>query len=200
MVAARALREAAPTETVPHPLLVQSDARALELPEAAGGAAVDAILTSPPYAGVYDYLSHAREERAGLGARGEAPLMGLVGTPEGRSWPEPWRSTVEMGSRKSLRRAARKVGPGEFAREWAADQRAWLAAARAALRPGGCAAVLIGDGEGGIDALASTEEAAQAAGLRLLASATIAPSSEAGGRQKARPGRRRPEHALLFEG
>ena len=30
----------------------------------------DAVLTSPPYAGVYDYLSYARGERARLGARG----------------------------------------------------------------------------------------------------------------------------------
>ena len=53
--------------------LVLSDARQLTLPRR-----VSAIVTSPPYPGVYDYLSLAREERA---LRGEAPVMGLPRPP-----------------------------------------------------------------------------------------------------------------------
>lgn len=43
-------------------LLLHSDARRLELPSGS----VDALLTSPPYPGVYDYLSVAREARVRL--------------------------------------------------------------------------------------------------------------------------------------
>ena len=61
-------------------------------------------------AGVYDYLSHARATRAQLGAQGDAPLMGLRGTPSGRGWPESWRSEAEMGARKAMRKT-REVRP-----------------------------------------------------------------------------------------
>lgn len=85
--------------------LVLSDARELDL-TASGLPLADAVLCSPPYAGVYDYLSHARESRARLGARGESVLMGLRGTPDGRDWPQAWRSSNEMGARKAMYRPA----------------------------------------------------------------------------------------------
>ena len=208
-----------------HATLLLSDARELEL-SAHGLPLADALITSPPYAGVYDYLSHARQARARLGAQGASPLMGLRGTPDGRDWPAAWRSTREMGARKAMKKAA-----AGFRDVWNADQEAWLRAARSNLRSGGRAAVMIGDGETGLDALCaharppnarppeplrrpaaltlagsilmcaprrvSTSEAAEAAGLIVLASATIASTTEE--RTSRTRGRRRPEHALLLE-
>ena len=77
-----------------------------------------------------------------------------------------------------------------------ADQRAWLSAARANLRAGGRAALLVGDGESDINALDSTAQAAEDVGLKLLASATIESTAPRGQRKK---GKRRPEHILLIE-
>ena len=147
--------------------------------------------TSPPYAGVYDYLSHARESRAKLGAEGPAPLMGLQGTPAGRDWPMDWRSSNEMGARKAMKKF--RV-PGAYKEAWDADQRAWLAAAKANLRSGGRAALLVGDGENRIDALESMAAAAEEVGLRLLASATI--TSTARLDAQARPATSRAHPAL----
>ena len=172
--------------------LLTCDARQLSL-SSAGLPRADAILTSPPYAGVYDYLSHARESRAKLGAEGPAPLMGLQGTPAGRDWPMDWRSSNEMGARKAMKKF--RV-PGAYKEAWDADQRAWLAAAKANLRSGGRAALLVGDGENRIDALESTAAAAEEVGLRLLASATITSTASPGTRKR---GQRRPEHILLLE-
>lgn len=193
--AVAALRAATPDHAAgslrPRPRLLLSDARELSL-SAQGLPLADGLLTSPPYAGVYDYLSHAREARAKLGAQGPAPLMGLQGTPDGRDWPTAWRSTNEMGARKAMRRKALS-----FFEQWEADQRAWLAAARANLRAGGRLALLVGDGEGNLDALDSTVAAAEHVGLQLLASATIASTQlERSARKK---GKRRPEHAILLE-
>ena len=67
---------------------------------------------------------------------------------------------------------------------------------KANLRVGGRAALLVGDGEAEIDALESTASAAEAVGLRLIASATIASTAKRNERKK---GRRRPEHVLLLE-
>ena len=200
--ALRALRQAAPPELVASPALLCADARTVQLPPSTPR--VDAILTSPPYAGVYNYMSLARETRARLAPHGKAPLMGLVGTPEGWSdpWPEVWRSAREIGARKQLRRLRRERS---FYAAYEADQRAWLSAAAAVLRPGGRAAILIGDGEPegeevergarARDALEPLATAADTAGLRFLASATISAASTG----KSLPGKRRPEHLLLVE-
>ena len=118
--------------------------------------------------------------------------MGLQGTPDGRSWPEAWRSTVEMGARKAMRRKA-----VDFRAQWERDQRAWLTCARANLRAGGRAALLVGDGDLNIDALESTSSAAEDVGMRVLASATIASNVEQ--RIERQKGTRRPEHAILLE-
>ena len=190
--AARALRTHAPP--LPAARLVLSDARSLSLQDA-GLPLADAVLTSPPYAGVYDYLSHAREARARLGARGDASLMGLRGTPAGRDWPQAWRSHNEMGARKAMRKTRRGT-TDSFVDTWEKDQRAWLAALRRNVRSGGRAALLIGDGEGSIDALVSTTAAAEEVGLTFLASATIVSTAE---RHMRRKGKRRPEHAILLE-
>lgn len=193
-LALRAFRDVTPDASAASPpRLLLSDARQLSL-SARGLPLADGLITSPPYAGVYDYLSHARESRARLGAQGPAPLMGLQGTPDGRTWPKGWRSTNEMGARKQMRK---QTFHGEFRTAWEADQRAWLTQARDNLRAGGRAALLIGDGEGGLDALASTSAAAEDVGLIVLASATIVSTVES--QAKRQKGKRRPEHAVLLE-
>ena len=172
--------------------LILKDARQLSL-TSFGLPLADGIVTSPPYAGVYDYLSHARESRAKLGAEGPASLMGLQGTPAGRDWPDDWRSTHEMGARKAMKKFR---APGAFKAAWDADQRAWLTAAKGNLRAGGRAALLVGDGENDMNALESTAQAAEDVGLKLLASATIESTAQRGQRKR---GQRRPEHILLIE-
>ncbi|KAL1525365.1 hypothetical protein AB1Y20_020232 [Prymnesium parvum] len=185
--------------SLPPVLLVHADARTLRLDEQQGGKAVrlvDGIVTSPPYPGVYDYLSFAREERARLTGLSrdevdDVPLMGLT-VPLGRAWPEEWSSSLEMGARKTLRKSRVR---GEFARTWAADQRAWMSRAREHLHPGGRAAILIGDGDA-LDAHASTVEAATDVGFGFVASATIMSGRERHARHR---GTRRTEHAILLE-
>lgn len=54
----QALQETIPVST-PRPQLQRCDARKTDLPSK-----VDAVLTSPPYPAVYDYLSTARSIRA----------------------------------------------------------------------------------------------------------------------------------------
>ena len=166
---------------------VSSDARQLTLPRRAS-----AIVTSPPYPGVYDYLSLAREGRA---MHGRAPVMGLRRLPdevpgERVRWPEDWRSDREIGARKARRRR-----PQAFASAWDADQRAWMTAALGCLVSGGRAALLIGDGDG-LDNLAATSRTAAEVGFELLATATISSDVE---RTERKKGQRRTEHALLLE-
>lgn len=64
------------------------------------------------------------------------------------------------------------------------------------LRSGGRAALLVGDGENGIDALLSTVDAAEDVGLRFVAAATITSIAK---RHERKKGKRRPEHAILLE-
>lgn len=91
---AHSMQEVVPSH-LPAVRVCQSDARQLQLVHGL----VDAIVTSPPYPGVYDYLSFAREERAKLTklVRGEQESISLMGTtrPSGRVWPEQWSSSLE---------------------------------------------------------------------------------------------------------
>ena len=117
--------------------------------------------------------------------------MGLTVPPSGREWPFEWRSVNEMGARKARRRS-----PLDFGGTWQADQQAWLSRARAHLRLGGRAAIVIGDGDG-IDAKESTCDAASKVGFDLVAGATI--SSSVLDLEERQRGQRRTEHALLFK-
>ena len=117
-----------------------------------------------------------------------------LGTRSPCAGPREWSSAHEMGSRKSMRKKRRE--PGAFEGAWGDDQRAWLEAARANLRAGGRAALVVGDGENGIDALRSTCDSAKAVGFSVLCSATVTPTLQ---RSEMHKGRRRPEHAILLE-
>ncbi|CAM9177461.1 unnamed protein product, partial [Hapterophycus canaliculatus] len=118
----------------------------------------DAVLTSPPYPGVYDYLAHARQTRSVLGdvvqqggRKSSAFLFLESRVPTGRDWADVW-TTGEIGSKQRIRKARRREASssGESTREaeWERDQKDWLQATSSALRIGGRVCILIGDGDG----------------------------------------------------
>ena len=103
----------------PPPLVFEADARALanlKLPKIGG------VVTSPPYAGTYDYADHHRLRFDFLGIRHRALDEG------------------ELGSRRSF--AANSVTASQ---RWKDDQIAWLGAVTDVLAPGGWAAFVVGD-------------------------------------------------------
>ncbi len=101
----------------PAPRVVDGDARKLPLP--AGGAAL--VVSSPPYAGTYDYAAQhaARFVWLGLSAR--------------------TFKLAQMGARSAA------VGDAP-AGGWRADQRRFVAEMARVLRPGGHAVLVVGDG------------------------------------------------------
>jgi len=173
------------------PRLLHSDARLLKLDN---GTKVDAILTSPPYPGVYDYMKHAREQRAKLKtnvAHHHVSKENTVGDfmttdiPSSRNWPDTW-SRGEIGSNKSLRKNWKT-----FKSDWQRDTDDWIAQMAFLLGASGSRmAVMIGDGFG-IDVLESTLAATRRLpediGLELVASATLRRKGE------------RTEHMVLLE-
>lgn len=114
-----ALEAEVPSGTPP-PAWITGDAR--DLPEGARGP-FDLVLTSPPYPGTFDYLAHQARRLPWLGfgpGAGEFADRGEIG-------------------------ARRRQGEGALA-AWEADLRAWLVSVRRALRPGGEAYLVVGDG------------------------------------------------------
>ncbi|MES2641446.1 MAG: hypothetical protein V4850_18285 [Myxococcota bacterium] len=129
------------------------------------------VLTSPPYPGVYDYVTMQQLRLAWLKLE--------VADPH-----------AEIGSRRQFRadRATALVA-------WQADNRKWVRAAARALDTGGRLIVVIGDGQVGgkrIDTYAAMEDAAKAAGLVRIARATVERWDEGVNAM-------RPEHAMMWE-
>ena len=177
--------------STPAPVIVNGDVRSVS--EAVPDGSVTSALTSPPYPGVYDYLSFARKVRAGSGAAlVDGPDDGSSGgagsdsqettddakrhgtlryfataVPDDRNWPTDWNSG-EFGSRRELRQ-----DPRAFKDAWQEDQRAWLGVVSRALVPGGRAAVMIGDGAN-VDTRQSTIDAGAVVGLTHVASVSMA--------------------------
>ena len=180
---------AATPEGTPRATTYNEDVRETTLPRL-----VDAVLTSPPYPGVYDYLSFARKVRAGSGAAtaasgtattsersnssarsesssrdivpgGEGYLRTVV--PEDRSWPDAWTSG-EIGARRALR-----ADPRAFKDAWQREQEGWLGTVARSLTPGGRAAVMVGDGAN-VNTERSILDAGERVGLRGVAGATMA--------------------------
>ena len=177
--------------STPAPVIVNGDVRSVS--EAVLDGSVTSALTSPPYPGVYDYLSFARKVRAGSGAAlVDGPDGGSSGgagsdsqgttddakrhgtlryfataVPDDRNWPTDWNSG-EFGSRRELRQ-----DPRAFKDVWQEDQRAWLGVVSRALVPGGRAAVMIGDGAN-VDTRRSTIDAGAVVGLTHVASVSMA--------------------------
>jgi len=138
----------------------------------APGVTGSALLTSPPYPGVYDYLPLQALRVAWLG----------LDDTRGRR--------QEIASRRGFRAERRRA-----LATWRRDSQAWLANMRQALHPGSRGIVIIGDGQVGerhIDALEETVRAAEHAGWHPLASASG---------ERPDPGRRsqRQEHIVLLE-
>ena len=177
--------------TVPDAVVYNKDVRDVTLPRR-----VDAVLTSPPYPGVYDYLSFARKVRAGSGAASkvaavsssresdretltegsDAAVAGSEGyfrvvVPEDRHWPSEW-TRGEIGARRSLR-----SDPHAFKESWQKEQEAWLRVVSRSLKPGGRAAVMLGDGAN-IDTQKSILDAGAVCGLRGVAAVTMALTRE----------------------
>ncbi|HJN73193.1 MAG TPA: hypothetical protein QGF58_04575 [Myxococcota bacterium] len=130
---------------------------------------VGALITSPPYPAVYDYLPLQRLRCAWLAM-------------------EP-RLAAEMGSRRAF-----AADPKKAWHRWRQDLQTWMDRVPGQLGAGGTLSVVIGDGFAKgkvIDARLPLEEAARAAGLHLLARAS-------GGRVDDGPGVIRREHILTL--
>jgi DNA modification methylase len=143
-----ALWRAAPRGT-PAPRVLLGDARALPL----GDGEAHAILTSPPYAGTYDYLENQRMRLAFLGLP-EDPLAG-----------------AEIGARRGF-----SGGPVEVAAAiaaWEGDFLRALVEIARVLAPGRSAALLVGDSIAG--ALTSTSASRPRAVRADAAVARLAP-------------------------
>lgn len=149
-----ALWKEAPPGT-PAPIVRLGDARDLRRAGIVPGT-VQAIVTSPPYAGTYDYLEH------------HAPRLAFLGLPE-----EPL-ATREIGARRAFTGGPEALHEG-LAR-WDRDLGAALAEMARALAPGGRLVLLVGDSTAGgrvaVYADETVSRLAPAAGLRVLAGAS----------------------------
>ena len=111
------------------------------------------VLTSPPYPGVYDYLPMQQLRYAWLDIH---PGDGLAS---------------EVGSRREFRARGRR----DALAQWRKDTQAWIATQARGLPRGGHMGIVVGDGlvgGRGVDTLAPTLDAIQAAGLTLTARAS----------------------------
>lgn len=141
--------------------------------------AVSLVVTSPPYPGVYDYLSHHDDRLRWLGL-------------SGREFEK-----LEIGSRRELSRESFGVALNR----WERDLGATLSALAKALTPAGKIVLLIADSTlAGKPLFAErvVEKAAPAAGLQLLARASQARPHFHGGSRDAFAQKPRREHLLLL--
>ena len=162
---------------------------------------VDAVLTSPPYPGVYDYLSFARKVRAGSGTATAVGEVGEdVGQGEGEGGVGHQTSTAAVVSTAIIpgsdayfhtdvpsdrswpsqwtegeigARKSLRSDPYAFKETWQREQEGWLGVVAASLKTGGRAAVMVGDGAN-IKTQESILEAGKTVGLRGIAGVTMA--------------------------
>lgn len=141
----KTLREALPERALTPDLRLDDARRLHSVPDGI----VDLVVTSPPYANVYDYTDqHALR----------VDWLGLDDHPF---------EAGEIGSRRSFR------DPHHGAERWDRDGRAWVGALARVLRPGAPACILGGDGATALGPLRFDESLARwaaAAGLELVAS------------------------------
>ena len=163
----------------PAPRVELGDARRLTL----AGGSVDAIVTSPPYAGTYDYLEQHALRLAFLGLAGEARFQ-----------------EREMGARRGFK----DVGRGLAA--WERDLGQALGEMRRVLKKGGRAVLLVGDSLAGAGRAAqavladeTTTRLAQAAGLARVAWASQRRQPLGALERTAFARREKREHLILLE-
>ncbi len=166
-----ALERRVPVGT-PAPELGLGDARGYpKLPSAS----FDLILSSPPYAGTYDYAEQ-HEVR-----------FTWLGLPGGK-----FRAT-QIGDRSE--------GLGAGTQGWLEDRKRWLAEMARVIKPGGHVLLIVGDGVVGArpeDAVEAMADAAPAAGLQTVAWASQARPTRDRRLQEIFGGRTRREHLVLF--
>lgn len=110
----------------PLPAVHCGDARALDRLGIAP-ASFDAVLTSPPYAGTYDYLDQHAMRLAFLG------------------WPAAGMQRAELGPRRAFGAACSAPRARSSMNAWERDLRASLAQMARAVRPGGRVILVMGD-------------------------------------------------------
>ncbi len=137
-----------------------------------------AVITSPPYPGVYDYAHHQRRRYR---------LLGIDGRGAERS---------ELGARREFARKGVEAGAEAFERDLARAMTAW----RVGLVDGGRVFLVIGDGQherGAVPVLPLVAGAARAAGLEVMASVSQGRPVFGAARREA-PGTQREEHIVAL--
>jgi hypothetical protein len=182
---------------------------------------VSGILTSPPYPGVYDYVSFARKQRSRFRVGSTAGNGSAITTtseetqskkpptsyyvdakvPDSNEldengnrapWSDDFSSANEFGAKRELRK-----DPSAFNDKWTRSQTQWLKNAYKTLKPSGRMLVMIGDGAN-VDALKSTVVCAEQLGFTLLASCSLALLRTMETTGTVYNGARK-EHLILFE-
>ena len=171
------------------------DNRILRLPEP-----VDAIVTGPPYPGVYDYHSPASSCAQLVGDIYDfcAPGFSISGLKAPTSVEVSERSS-DYAPKKEIGQNSLWLREEDFEASWQAEQEAWLRSAFENLKEEGTATLMIGDGDVastgdcGFDNLQPTLAAAQKAGFEPLATASIRSRSR---HPKQPRGMKRTEHMV----
>jgi hypothetical protein len=139
---------------------------------------VGLIITSPPYAGTYDYLEHQAMRLAFLGMSAGAFEKSEIGA----------------------RRRFRGTGGGKALEEWDRDMRLVISEMKRVLKAGGLAVLLVGDSLAGrvaVRADEAVERMAHAAGLEVAASASM-PRTILGAAERAAFGATKREHLVAI--
>ncbi len=148
---------------VPAPMLRVGDAR--KLPDVVGdGAPFQVVLSSPPYAGTYDYVEHHARREPWLGLRSKALRQG------------------ELGARRDY------VEGTDAAARWDREVTTMLGSIRAVLADDGLCVLLVGDGEVArrrVPADLQLERLAPDTGLRVRAVASQPRVDWRGGKPRA---------------
>jgi DNA modification methylase len=167
-----ALESRTPPGTPP-PRIRLGDARNLE---SAADGEFHLVLSSPPYAGTYDYAEHHDVRFLWLGL------------------PRTELERVQVGRR------AENLGPPE--KRWRSDRRRWLGEMARVLRPGGSVVLVVGDGVVGgepEDAAEGVGAEASRAGLVLVAGAAQARPPRDRRLTEIYAGHPRREHILILQ-
>ncbi|MFO0661642.1 MAG: DNA methyltransferase [Polyangiaceae bacterium] len=161
----------------PPPIVLEGDARELA---GVDSGSVDLVLTSPPYPGNYDYLSHHAARLRWL--RMDASSF----------------DSREVGARRHLENPKQRDPIGT----WRNDVAGFLKAMRRVLRPDGCALLIIADSVVGDQAVFIDDlvrDVAPSCGMDLVARASQQRPHFHGPTQKLFRQRPRREHALYLE-